>query len=267
MPSRHGRAARGTTIAMAVCAAIALLAPLAAATTTEPAAADAQVRHSTSFLQLLLKGGWFMLPIAIASLIGLALILERSLALRRSRIIPRGFMQRLKAKANDRSAAMEYCRNDRSPISRVMESALKKLPDGQSAIEKALEDSGANEVHKLRRNLRMMYGVAAVSPMMGLLGTVWGMIEAFRSTTEAKALGHPELLATGIYEALVTTLAGLMVAIPVLMFYYYFSGRVEAAVVDMNDAANEFLDQFVEEPHGRQERDATGVSIKVQEGD
>jgi len=222
-----------------------VMAPCAALAAADTRPAEAQIRHSTSFLQLLMKGGWFMVPIAIASLVGLALILERSLALRRSRIFPRGFMDELTA-ADDPAQAIAYCRRHPSPISRVMEAALKKLPDGPAAVERALEDAGGNEVHKLRRNLRMMYGLSVAAPMMGLLGTVWGMIDAFRSTTESQALGHPERLATGIYEALVTTLAGLMVAIPVLLLYYYFSGRVEAAVVDMNAAAAEFLDRFLE---------------------
>lgn len=212
----------------------------------QPAQSQAQPAHSQSFLQLLMKGGWFMLPIAAASLIGLALILERSMALRRSRIVPRRFMAGLKRLGADREGALAYCAMSRSPIARVITAGLRKLNDGHAATEKALEDAGAAEVHKLRRNLRMLYGVSVVAPMMGLLGTVWGMIRAFRATTEQQALGRPDILATGIYEALVTTLAGLMVAIPVLLFYYYFSGRIEAAVSDLNDAANEFVERFVD---------------------
>ena len=197
-----------------------------------------------SFLELLIKGGWFMLPIGVASLIGLALILERSLALRRSRIMPRVFMSGLRAVADDPQRALEYCRQHACPIARIMAAGLRKLPHGQAAAEKAMEDAGANEVHRLRRNLRMLYGVSAVAPMMGLLGTVWGMIDAFRVASTARGLGKPELLATGIYVALVTTLAGLMVAIPVLMFYYYFAGKVEQAIADLNDAASQFVEDM-----------------------
>jgi biopolymer transport protein ExbB len=212
-----------------------------------PGTQPAEEGGSMNFLQLLLRGGVFMIPIGIASLFGVALIIERALALRRARIVPRHFMDDLKAAGTNRAEALAYCRVDPSPIARIMSAGLRKLPHGAAATEKAIEDAGDNELHKLRRNMRMLYGVAAVAPMMGILGTVWGLIEAFRVATAHRGLGQPELLATGIYEALVTTLAGLMVAIPVLMFYYYFSGKIEQVVVDMNDASAEFVEHFLEE--------------------
>ena len=218
---------------------------IAAAPATQPAEEASQ-----NFLQLLLRGGVFMIPIGIASLLGVALILERTLALRRSRIVPKHFMKDLKAAGSDRKEALAYCHANPSPIARIMAAGLRKLPRGPVVTEKAIEDAGENELHKLRRNMRMLYGVAAVAPMMGLLGTVWGMIEAFRVASSHQGLGRPELLAAGIYEALVTTLAGLMVAIPVLMFYYYFSGKIEQVVADMNDASAEFVEHFVEEKSG-----------------
>lgn len=211
------------------------------ASATQPAPAEAEM----TFLQLLVKGGWFMVPIAITSLIGLALILERFVALRRGRIIPPRFMRALKSFDNS-DAALAYCREHDSPIARVVAVGLRKLPQGIESVEQAIEDAGANEVHKLRKNLRMLYGVSAVAPMLGLLGTVWGMIEAFRVTSAAKGLGKPELLAKGIYEALVTTLAGLLVAIPVLMFYYYFVGKIERTITELNDASEDFVEHFAE---------------------
>lgn len=216
---------------------------------TQPATAPAQEAKAAgmSFLQLLMSGGWFMVPIGVTSLIGLALIMERSLALRQSKIAPRGFMQGLRAAGSDPAKAMQYCRAQANPMARVMLAGLRKLPHGSASVEKAMEDAGGNEIHRLRRNLRLLYGVSAVAPMLGLLGTVWGMIEAFRVTAAHHGLGKPELLATGIYQALVTTLAGLMVAIPVLMFYYYFTGKIEQAVAELNDASGEFMEQFVEE--------------------
>src|SRR5439155_20071546 len=119
-------------------------------------------------------------------------------------------------------------------------------PRGQAAVEKALEDAGAIEIQKVRRNLRMLYGISVVAPMMGLLGTVWGMIDAFRVTSAARGLGRPEMLAKGIYEALVATLAGLMVAIPVLVFYYYFVSKIERIVGEMNEISMAAVEHFVE---------------------
>lgn len=199
----------------------------------------------TSFLQLLLKGGWFMVPIGATSLLGLAIILERLVALRRGAIIPPRFMDGLKGvfrdAEHDRPAALNYCHNSRAPIARVMAVGIRKLPQGEEAVEQGIEDAGANEVAKLRRNLRILYGVSAVAPMLGLLGTVWGMIEAFQ-VASAKGLGQAERLASGIYAALVTTLAGLTVAIPVLIFYYYFTDKIERIVSEMNDVSEEFVE-------------------------
>lgn len=208
------------------------------------APAPAEERSTRTFLGLLVSGGWFMVPIGAASLVGFALVTERAIALRRSRIVPPGFMEGLKNQGDDREAAIGYCRRNPSPISRVMLAGLRRMTHGEVAAERAMEDAGGNEIHKMRRNLRLMYGVSVVSPMLGLLGTVWGMIEAFRVTSHQQGLGKPEQLAGGIYEALVTTLAGLMVAIPVVMFYYYFVQKIEAFTADLNDAGMEFTEQF-----------------------
>src|SRR5258705_1419241 len=238
------------------CAALFVVLAAAANAQTRPAAPTTQTaevrthRPDISFLQLVAKGGWFMAPIGVASLIGFALILERSVALRRNKIIPRRFMRDLKRIApggsEDREAALRYCREHPSPIARVMAAGLRKLPQGHAVVERAVEDTGANEVQKLRRNMRMMYGVTVVTPMLGLLGTVWGMIDAFRVTASASGLGKPELLAKGIYEALVCTLAALMVAIPILMIYYYFIAKIERLVGEMNEHSIDFADHFLE---------------------
>ena len=223
---------------------------------TRPASPSTQISEvrthppDITFLQLLLKGGWFMLPIGIASMIGLALVLERYVALRRGKIIPRRFLRDLKKiapeGAENREAALRYCREHPSPISRIMAAGLRKLPQGHAAVERAVEDTGGAEVQKLRRNMRMMYGLTVITPMLGLLGTVWGMIDAFRITASAQGLGKPELLAKGIYEALVCTLAALMVAIPILMVYYYFVAKIERYVSEMNELSIDFADHFLE---------------------
>jgi|SRR5882672_2905656 len=219
----------------------------------EPATQSTQVvTHAPdiSFLQLLLKGGWIMVPIGIMSMIGVALILERFVTLRRSNIIPRRFLRDLKKiapeGAENREAALRYCREHPSPISRIVAAGLRKLPQGQAAVERAVEDSGGVEVQKLRHNMRMMYGLTVITPMLGLLGTVSGMIEAFRITASAEGLGKAELLAKGIYEALVCTFAGLLVAIPILLVYYYFIRKIERYVAEMNELSIDFADHFLD---------------------
>ncbi len=203
-----------------------------------------------SILQLLLKGGWIMIPIGIASMFGLALILERVVALRRGKIIPRRFLRDLKKIAPEgaeiREAALPYCREHPSPIARIMAAGLRKLPQGQAAVERAVEDSGGVEVQKLRHNMRTIYGLTVITPMLGLLGTVSGMIDAFRITASAEGLGKAELLAKGIYEALVCTYAGLLVAIPILLIYYFFIRKIESYVSEMNELSIDFADHFLE---------------------
>ena len=207
-----------------------------------------------SFLGLLEAGGLqFMIPIGLCSILGLTIIIERSISLRRRAIIPRGFMPGLKAvfhhDSGDRAAGLDYCHADGSPIARVVAAAIRKLHKPQETVERAIEDAGGIEVLRLRRYLRLLYGVSAVAPMIGLLGTVWGMIKAFQVAAVA-GLGKAGLLAEGIYIALVTTLAGLVVAIPVLMFYYYFQGKIDDVVHEMNDVTMDFLDHYVtEESH------------------
>jgi len=192
------------------------------------------VQKMTLF-ELLLKGRWFMVPIGLCSLLGLAIIIERLVALRRKAVIPRGFLAELKTvlhhSRGDRARGLEFCRRRDCPIARVVAAGIAKFHKGEEVVERAIEDAGAAEVQKLRRNLQMLFAVAAVSPMLGLLGTVWGM--------------KAQYLATGIYEALVTTFAGLVVAIPALIFFYYFRGKIEQIVSALNDASVEFAEFYL----------------------
>ena len=201
-----------------------------------------------TFLELLEKGGLqFMIPIGVCSLIGLTIIIERLFALRKSAIMPRSFMPGLKGVFDghdrDPQAGLDYCNSQRSPLSRVVAAGIRKLHKSEEAVERAVEDAGAIEVDKLRRNMHLLFGVSAVAPMLGLLGTVWGMIEAFQVASIA-GLGKASKLATGIYQALVTTFAGLVVAIPVLILYYYFLGKIDQMVHQMNDVTMEFVDLY-----------------------
>jgi len=208
-----------------------------------------QVSEEMTFLQLLTKGGYFMVPIAACSLLGFTLIFERLIALRRGAVIPPSFMAGLAAvfrhPRRDRDAALQYCHANPCPIARVIAVGIRKIPQGIEQVEQGIEDAGANEVARLRRNLRLLYGVSTVAPMIGLLGTVWGMIEAFREVAGSSGLGQASALAHGIYTALVTTFAGLTVAIPILVCYYWFIGRIERIVSDMNEVSEQFIEQNV----------------------
>jgi len=209
------------------------------------------IRQELTFLELLQEGGWFMVAIGLCSLLGLAIIIERLIALRKSAIVPKNFLDRLRSSVPDlwshRKQALDVCQADGSPVARVIAVGVRKLPQGEDAVETAIEDAGANEVAKLRRNLRTLYGVSAITPMIGLLGTVWGMIESFQVASMAGlgGQGAAEDLAGGIFKALVTTFAGLTVAIPVLMFYYYFMSKIERIVSEMNDVGESFIEHYL----------------------
>lgn len=208
-------------------------------------------RKTTSFLELLEAGGWFMLPIGLCSLLGVTIIIERLVSLRRRRIVPPKFMNELRGVFNDpqrdRAAALRFCHEHDAPIARVMAVGIRKIPQGVESVEQGIEDAGANEVSKLRRNLRLLFGVASVAPMIGLLGTVWGMIEAFQiaEATGLGSSGSAQGLAKGIYTALVTTFAGLCVAIPLLVFYYFFLGKIERIVSEMNETGEAFVEAYL----------------------
>jgi biopolymer transport protein ExbB len=179
---------------------------------------------------------------------------ERLLSLRRSRIIPPGFIAGLKEKLGspgaDVQSALEYCSGTNSPVGRIFRAGILSLPRGEAFVEKAIEDQGANETDKLKRSLRWLGIIASISPLLGLLGTVYGMINAFESST-MMAGGKAEFLARGIYEALVTTAAGLTIAIPVLIMFQYLSSRIDSIVDDIDEMGVEFLEFYSpERRHG-----------------
>lgn len=197
--------------------------------------------------ELYQAGGFFMIPLTACSVLAVALIIERFVALRRGAIIPGGFFQGLKAVADDlrddREQALNYCRQHDSPIARMLAAGIKRLPRGHDAAEKAIEDAGANEALKLRRNMRLLYAIGSVATLLGLIGTISGMIKAFQSAA-ASGTGDVQKLSTGIYEAMVNTFAGLAVAIVVTLFYYFFVGRIEKLISEMNDLLVSFSDEY-----------------------
>ncbi|MDB5356029.1 MAG: exbB 2 [Phycisphaerales bacterium] len=225
-------------------------APGAAADATPPAQDDAQGKTAKlNAIDLFKKGGIFMYPLAACSILSVAIILERFLALRRSQVVPRNFMPGLKNvfrdPHEDRPAAIDYCRRNDSPIARMLAAGIKRLPRGFDAAEKAIEDAGGNEALKLRRNMRFLYALGSVATLLGLIGTISGMIQAFQASANAPA-GNSKVqdLSTGIYEAMVNTFGGLAVAIVVTIFYYFFVGRIERLIGEINDTLVDFSDEY-----------------------
>lgn len=210
-----------------------------------PAEPDPAVApENDSMLSLVLQGGPVMIPLALASIIALGITFERALSLQRRRVIPDGFLAGLKTVFNGDpeqvDQAVDFCERSHAPVGHIFKSGLQHMNRGLEAVEKAIEDAGEREVDKLKRSLRGLSIIASVSPLLGLLGTVYGMIAAFKMATEA-GMGKADVLAGGIYEALVTTATGLTIAVPVLLIFQYFNMRVDALVDEIDELGIDFM--------------------------
>ncbi|MCH8804615.1 MAG: MotA/TolQ/ExbB proton channel family protein [Planctomycetes bacterium] len=195
------------------------------------------------------KGGPMMIPIGIASLVALAVIVERFVSLRRRKVIPPGFLPSLRSALNDGSGnanrALEFCKTNGSPVANVFAAGIKRLHEPVALLEKHIGDAGEREVFKLRKNVRVLSVIASVAPLLGLLGTIFGMITAFQTVAmSAEALGKTELLAKGIYEAMITTAAGLSVAIPALIGHHWISAKIEHLVTEIDQMTVDFVEEF-----------------------
>jgi len=203
--------------------------------------------------ELLQAGGPLMYPIYFCSFLMVAFAIERAVSLRRSKVLPPAFVRTLRGLVTTRPIDSEriltFCQANPSPISRIFQTAIKRLHRPLPEIEKAIEDAGAKEVRGLRKYTRVLSGVASVAPLLGLLGTVLGMIGAFQEMGTGKILGSEAggALAENIYEALVTTASGLSVAIPSLVLYLIFVSRIERLVAEMDDLTMEFVENLVDE--------------------
>lgn len=199
-----------------------------------------------SLLAVLRDGGLLMIPIGLCSVVLLVFVFERTVALRRGRVIPRPFVRRfldqLREGQLSRDEASELCEENKSPVAEVFSAAVRKWGRSSVEVEQAVIDTGERVTNDLRRYLRLFNGISTISPLMGLLGTVLGMIRAFNAIVDAGAMGRPELLAGGISQALLTTAAGLSVAIPALIAYLYFISRVDRLVISIDALGQQVVD-------------------------
>src|SRR4051812_8934401 len=202
------------------------------------AAASAGPIPTRSLFDMLLAGGPTMVPIAMASFLMTLIVFERCICLRRKRVVPRLFVDRfllqVREKALDRDDALERCEEESSHVGRVFAAAVRKWGKSAVEVEQAVIDEGERVANELRRHLRVLNGVSTISPLLGLLGTVFGMIKAFNVIASSPAMGRAEMLAGGISIALITTASGLLVAIPALIFYLFFVGRVDGFIIDID---------------------------------
>ena len=189
-------------------------------------------------LEFINAGGWLVWPIIACSVVSVAIIIERAVALRRKRVLPARLTVQVREWARLGRVAQSNVEElkSSSPLGKIIASGVLNRGRGREVIRESIEETGRHVVHELERYLNTLGTIASVCPLLGLLGTVIGMIRVFNVIT-LQGVGDPSVLAGGISEALITTAAGLTVAIPSLMFYRYFRGRVDEYVVGMEQEA------------------------------
>ncbi|MBK1694488.1 biopolymer transporter ExbB [Chromatium weissei] len=194
-------------------------------------------------LELIRAGGWLMWPIIACSIVALAIVFERIWSLRRRRIIPPQLVAHIRQlhQSNQLDDKHIAAIRDGSPLGRILAAALVNRQHSHDVMKEAITDTGRHVVAKLERFLNTLGTIAAITPLLGLLGTVFGMIDIF-SVIQRAGNGNVGLLAGGISVALLTTAAGLCVAIPALMFHRYFDGRVEQFAIEMEAQALQLVE-------------------------
>jgi biopolymer transport protein ExbB len=204
--------------------------------------------QSVTIIDLVMSGGIFMIPIFILSVAGIYIFVERLLSYKKADKDPQQFLDKIKEMVleGDLNGAKLLCTQTDTPVARVIEKGLSRIGSPIKNIEAAIENVGKIEVYKLEKNLAGMATVSGGAPMLGFLGTVTGMIQAFIAIAQQEGTVSPKLLSGGIYEAMVTTAAGLIVGIPAYMMYNYLIARVQKITHKMEYASVEFLDLLQE---------------------
>lgn len=200
--------------------------------------------ETMSYFEIALKGGWVMVPILLLSVIAIYLFFERFFAIQKAANINRSFMDRIRDYIHDGKidSAINLCQSTNNPISRMIEKGINRIGRPLNDINAAIENVGQLEIFKLEKGLPVLATVAGAAPMIGFLGTVMGMIKAFYDMSVVKHNVDITILSTGIYRALVTTVAGLIVGILAYFAYNILVARVEKVVNMLEAHTTEFMD-------------------------
>ncbi|MDP2904673.1 MAG: MotA/TolQ/ExbB proton channel family protein [Candidatus Omnitrophota bacterium] len=207
--------------------------------------------YKMSLWQVFLAGGPLMWPILLCSVFALAIILEKFWHLHKIKIDTQEFLRKVldKMKRNETKEALQICENTPSPVANIIKAGILKYDRPRPQIIEAIEDVSLYEIPRMEKNLTALATIAHISPLLGLLGTVTGMVRCFQ-TIQAKSVSlhpiSPGDLAGGIWEALLTTVAGLMVAIPTFVAYNYLVSRINNFVLEMEKASTELVNFLTE---------------------
>lgn len=199
--------------------------------------------------ELLLKGGWIMIPILVLAVVAVYIFIERYLTIKKAGQVDSNFMNKIRDLVmNDNiEGARNLCKDHDTPIARMIEKGLNRIGRPLKDISTSIENVGSLEVFKLERNTATIATISGAAPMIGFLGTVTGMIRAFYNLSMAGKNIEPSLLAGGIYEAMVTTATGLAVGIIAYIGYNFLSTQIEKVVFKMEATTIEFID-LLQEP-------------------
>lgn len=201
-----------------------------------------------SFLSIFLKGGFIMWPILLCSVIAVKIIIERYLVIKKSKANIPSFLVKLRSflKRKDLQGAINFCNQEKSSVANIVKKGLKKFTLGNERVKEAIENAGKQEIVKLEKGLSLLATISGAAPLLGFLGTVTGMIAAFRKIEDLHGATNPSDLAGGIWEALLTTAFGLIVGIIALTFYNTLIEAVNKLVLDMEVVSNDIIDVLEE---------------------
>lgn len=215
-----------------------------AGTLAQPVAQAAPAAESLSFWELCVKGGFIMIPLALLLIVSIYVFIERWLAIRRADKDDNTFMIRIKDYIldGDPESAQTLCDRTNTPYSRLIAKGISRLGRPMNDVLVTIENTGNIEVATLGKRLPWLATTAAGAPMLGFLGTVWGMVQAFYNLAKAGTSANIDVLAGGIYQALVTTVAGLVVGIVALFAYNYLVARINGVMNSLESKTMEFMD-------------------------
>lgn len=205
--------------------------------------------ETVSVLELLLNGGYMMIPLIVLWFIAVFIFVERLLTIRSASKTPDDFQNQIRQKVlgGDVSGARELCLLTPTPVARMIEKGISRIGSELKNIEVSIENIGKIEIYRLEKNLSTLATISGAAPMIGFLGTVTGMIQAFIAIAQEEGAVSPKLLSSGIYEAMITTAAGLFVGIFAYLGYNYLISRVSKLVHRMEYTAIDFVD-LLQEP-------------------
>lgn len=219
--------------------------------------AQAAANQMISLLDVLVLGGWVMIPLVLLSVVTIYFLIERLITIRQASSNPDAITERVRdyVRSGDVDGAIAYCYQKDVPITRILKQGLERLGRPISEIQDAVQAAGKHETFELERRTNILASIAGIAPMLGFFGTVIGMIRAFQQIQSLQGNVNPSVLAGGIWEALVTTAAGLLVGILALFSYNLIIGRIRRLTNDMERSATDFIDLLQEPVSSGQDED------------